>query len=199
MPKISSTTRGTPDGNFGGTSPACCTTPAPDAAVTIPVPSRDVLTGILRNGAQRLLAQAVDAEVDAWITQHAESKDARGHQLVVRNGHHPTRTLVTGVGPVEVSQPRVWDRRIAGRRKVEVGPGQTVTEDIDAEGRPVERFRSTTSLPNTGYICGRRTRSKALSPPCGFAIVAPRATAAGQRVSRWCSSCASPRHSTGGS
>lgn len=114
---------------------------------TIPVPSRDVLTGILRAGAQRMLAQAVDAEVDEWIARHAAAKDERGRQQVVRNGHQPTRTLVTGVGPVEVSQPRVLDRRIVGRRTVEAAPGETVTEDLDAAGRPVERFRSSILPP----------------------------------------------------
>jgi len=108
--------------------------PAPDPVATLPVPSRDVLTGILREGAQRMLVQAIGAEVDDWIARHVESKDERGRQLVVKNGHHPTRTLVTGVGPVEVKQPRVLDRRIAG--KDENG------QDVDAEGRPVERFRS---------------------------------------------------------
>ena len=88
-----------------------------EAAATLPVPKRDatcafggdVLSGILRDGAQRLLAQSIDAEIDDWIERHAESKTERGHQRVVRNGHHPTRTLVTGVGPVEVSRPRVLD------------------------------------------------------------------------------------------
>ncbi len=118
-----------------------------EAVATIPVPSRDVLAEILHGGAQRMLAQAIDAEVDDWIRRHAEVKDPQGHQLVVRNGHHPTRTLVTGVGPVEITQPRVLDRRIVGRRKVEVAPGQTVTEDLDAGGQPVERFRSSILPP----------------------------------------------------
>lgn len=103
-------------------------------APVIPVPSRDVLTEILRNGAQRLLGQAIDAEVEAWIERHAELKDDDGRQQVVKNGHHPTRTLVTGVGPVEVTQPRVWDRRIVGRS--ESG------EAVDANGQVVERFCS---------------------------------------------------------
>jgi len=110
-----------------------------ESVATIPVPSRDVLRGILRDGAQRLLAQAIEAEVDDWIERHGGAKNDRGHQLVVRNGHHPTRTLVTGVGPVEVSQPRVLDRRIVGRN----GDGQ----DVDAAGRPVERFRSSILPP----------------------------------------------------
>ena len=117
------------------------------AATTIPAPGRDVLAEILRDGAQRLLEQAIEAEVEAWIEQHAQLRDERGRQQVVRNGHHPPRTLVTGVGPVEVSQPRVLDRRIVGRRKVEAAAGQTVTEDIDAAGRSVERFRSSILPP----------------------------------------------------
>lgn len=109
------------------------------AAVTLPVPSRDVLTGILRDGAERMLVQAINAEVDDWIGRQAGLKDERGHRLVVRNGHHPTRTLITGVGPVEVSQPRVLDRRIAGQ--------DDNGQDVDAAGRPVERFRSSILPP----------------------------------------------------
>ena len=128
------------------------TMPAPEAGGARSVPelgvsSGDVLTGILRDGAQRLLAQAIDAEVDDWIERHAASKTERGHQGVVRNGHHPTRTLVTGVGPVDVSQPRVLDRRIVERRKTPIvdEAGRTIgtrEEWLDAEGRPIERFSS---------------------------------------------------------
>ena len=110
-----------------------------EAVATIPVPGRDVLTGVLREGAQRMLAQAIGAEVEDWIARHAVSKDAHGRQLVVKNGRHPTRTLVTGVGPVEVTQPRVWDRRIVGQ--------DADGRDIDAAGRPVERFRSSILPP----------------------------------------------------
>lgn len=115
---------------------------AHEAAATIPVPGRDVLTDILRSGAQRLLGQAIEAEVDEWVARHAELRNEHGHQLVVKNGHHPSRTIVTGVGAVEVAQPRVHDRRIVGRRKVEVAPGETVTEWHDADGKAVERFSS---------------------------------------------------------
>ena len=64
---------------------------------TIPVPSRDVLTEILRDGAQRLLSQAIEAEVDGWIEGHADLHDPQGRRQVVKNGNHPRRTLVTGV------------------------------------------------------------------------------------------------------
>lgn len=113
-------------------------TPTPasigDDLTTIPGPSRDLLTEIIHEGAQRLLGHAVDAEVADWIERHAHLKDDQGHQQVVRNGHHPPRTLVTGVGAVEVTQPRVLDRRIV--RKDQDG------QDVDAAGQPVTRFSS---------------------------------------------------------
>ena len=110
-----------------------------EATATIPAPSRDVLSEILRDGAQRLLAQAIDAEVGEWIDRHAGVVDDAGRRRVVRNGHHPSRTILTGVGAVEVNQPRVHDRRIAGIED----DGQA----MDAAGRPIERFRSTILPP----------------------------------------------------
>ena len=83
----------------------------------MPLPTgQDVLTEVLRSGARRLLAEAVEAEVAAWIdgTHHL---DQAGRQLVVRNGHLPERTIQTGIGPVEVKQPRVRDRRPADKRE----------------------------------------------------------------------------------
>jgi transposase-like protein len=77
---------------------------------------KDVLSEILRQGARKLLADAVDAEVAEWIDRHAHLRDEQGRRQVVRNGHLPERTILTGLGPVEVRQPRVHDRR----------PGETV-------------------------------------------------------------------------
>jgi putative transposase len=75
--------------------------------------AKDVMTEILRQGAQRMLAQAIQEEVDEWIDGRAELRDASGRQQVVRNGYLPERTIATGVGPVDVRQPRVRDRRPA--------------------------------------------------------------------------------------
>jgi len=69
------------------------------------------LDELFREGARRMLAAALEAEVEAYIATHAGLVDDRGHRLVVRNGHAPTRTLATGVGQVEVVRPRVDDRR----------------------------------------------------------------------------------------
>ena len=74
--------------------------------------AQDALTAILQKGAQRLLAQAIDAEVADYIEAHADQRDADGRRLVVRNGHLPKREIQTGIGSVPVQQPRINDRRI---------------------------------------------------------------------------------------
>ncbi len=63
-----------------------------------------------------MLVQAVEQEVQEWLTERVNLTDERGRQLVVRNGHLPERTILTGIGPVEVRQPRVRDRRSEGDR-----------------------------------------------------------------------------------
>ncbi len=73
-------------------------------------PSADPLTEVLRHGARALLAQAVEAEVAAFLASHADLVDDAGRQRLVRNGFLPERTIQTGIGPVPVRQPRVRDR-----------------------------------------------------------------------------------------
>ncbi len=73
----------------------------------------DELTEICREGARRLLASALEAEVTAYIEKFAGERDPRGRRLVVRNGTMPERTILTGVGPIRVEQPRVDDRRVS--------------------------------------------------------------------------------------
>jgi len=74
--------------------------------------SRDVLTDILRQGAQEMLATTIENEVAEYIERHAALRDGQGHRLVVRNGRLPARQIQTGLGLVEVQQPRVNDRRL---------------------------------------------------------------------------------------
>src|SRR5262245_35947523 len=70
----------------------------------------DQLTDVLRTGARALLAQAVEAEVAAFLGRHADLKTAEGRRRMVRHGHLPEREVMTGIGPVAVRQPRVRDR-----------------------------------------------------------------------------------------
>src|SRR6478735_7053925 len=67
---------------------------------------------IVREGARRMLAEALQAEVDAYIAQFIGERDASGHRLVVRNGTRASRDVLTSAGSVPVVAPRVNDKRI---------------------------------------------------------------------------------------
>jgi transposase-like protein len=70
----------------------------------------DPLTELLRDGARRLIAQAVEAEFEVFLEGHAARRDGRGRSAVVRNGHLPERNLLTGIGPVPVQVPKARTR-----------------------------------------------------------------------------------------
>jgi hypothetical protein len=74
--------------------------------------SRDILTDILRRGAEQMLAAAIENEVCEYIGRYEHLHDGQGHRLVVRNGRLPARTIQTGIGDVQIHQPRVHDKRI---------------------------------------------------------------------------------------
>lgn len=79
----------------------------------------DPLTEILRAGAQRLIAQAVEAEFAAFLAAHEDKALGDGRQRVVRHGHEPTRDIQTGIGPVEVRKPKARDRgATAGEERI---------------------------------------------------------------------------------
>ena len=78
--------------------------------------AEDPLTAVLRQGAQRLLAQAIEVEVAMLLARYTERHDAEGRQAVVRNGYLPEREVQTGIGAVRVKVPRVRDRSGAGIR-----------------------------------------------------------------------------------
>jgi putative transposase len=78
----------------------------------------DPLTEVLRNGARALLAQAVEAEVAALLSCHADKLTDDGRQRLVRHGHLPEREIVTGIGPVAVRCPRVRDRSGTGEERI---------------------------------------------------------------------------------
>lgn len=78
-------------------------------------PSLDELA---REGARRMLAEALEAEVAAYLEAHREARDERGRALVVRNGHAAPREVTTGAGLLKVARPRVNDKRVvAGQRQ----------------------------------------------------------------------------------
>jgi transposase-like protein len=76
------------------------------------------LTEVLRGGARALLAQAVEAEVAAFLDSHADRCTDDGRRRLVRHGHLPEREIMTGIGPVAVRAPRVRDRVGTGERRI---------------------------------------------------------------------------------
>jgi transposase-like protein len=74
--------------------------------------SSSLIDEIVREGARRMLAAALEAEVTAYIEAFAGEVDEDGRRLVVRNGHHQPRTVTTSAGAIEVHAPRVNDKRI---------------------------------------------------------------------------------------
>jgi len=83
-------------------------------------PNGSLIDEVVREGARRMLAAALEAEVNAYIAELAGERDESGHRLVVRNGHHQPRKVTTSAGAVEVKAPRVNDKRIdeaTGERK----------------------------------------------------------------------------------
>jgi len=64
-----------------------------------------------QRGAQRILQQALEAEIEAHLEANRGKVDEDGHRQVVRNGHAPQRTILTGVGALEVTRPRIDERK----------------------------------------------------------------------------------------
>lgn len=73
---------------------------------------RSLIDEIVREGAPRMLAAALQAEVADYIDRFSGEVDENGHRLVVRNGYHAERDVLTAAGAVNVKAPRVNDKRI---------------------------------------------------------------------------------------
>jgi len=65
---------------------------------------------VLREGARKMLQQALEIEIEEYLQKHSQT-DENGHRLVVRNGYHPEREIVTGIGPMSVKAPRIDNRK----------------------------------------------------------------------------------------
>jgi len=78
----------------------------------------DPIAEILRNGARKLLAQALEVEIELFINKYKDISDELGRQSIVRNGHFPEREIQTGIGPVSVKAPRVRNRYHQASRRI---------------------------------------------------------------------------------
>lgn len=74
----------------------------------------DALSDICREGARKMLQAAIENEVAEYIEANKTVIDENGHRMVVRNGHHPERSIQTGIGDIPVRKPKVNDKRVDG-------------------------------------------------------------------------------------
>ena len=83
-----------------------------DTVVSIDEPNEveDPLTEVLRQGAKKLIAEAVQAELEELLEEYKDQRDGEGRQRLVRHGYLPKREIQTGIGGVEVRIPRIKDR-----------------------------------------------------------------------------------------
>ena len=79
----------------------------------------NLLDQVVRRGAQQILQQAIETEVEEFLQQHQGRRDGNGNRVVVRNGHQAARKIVTGAGALEVRQPRVRDKSPAKSERVQ--------------------------------------------------------------------------------
>jgi len=82
--------------------------------VSQPAPEADPLHDLIRQGARKLISEAVEAELQALLAEYADRQTEDGRKAVVRNGYLPERTVQTGVGDVSVQVPKVRDRSGSG-------------------------------------------------------------------------------------
>ena len=83
-----------------------------DNVIDLAMPGeKDTLTAVLREGARRLLDQAIKAEVEELLSGYQDEETEIGHRRVVRNGYQPEREILTGIGKVAVQVPKVRSRQ----------------------------------------------------------------------------------------
>ena len=78
----------------------------------------DPISEIVRNGARRLLAQALEAEIEFFMNQYTGLRNERGKQRIVRNGYLPEREIQSGIGSISVKAPRVRDRHLDPSKRI---------------------------------------------------------------------------------
>ena len=109
----------------------------------------DPLTSVLREGARRLLTQAVEAEAEAFLAAMEDERLADGRARVVRHGHGPERSIQTGIGPVPVRRAKLRDRG--------AGAGERITFTSAILPKWARRTKSLEALLPVLYLRGIST------------------------------------------
>ena len=114
----------------------------------------DALTAVLREGARRLLAEAIEAEADAFLAAMREKRLLDGRARLVRHGHGPERTIQTGIGPVPVRRAKIRDR---GAEDAAAPEGERITFTSAILPKWARRTRSLEALLPVLYLRGIST------------------------------------------
>ena len=133
----------------------------------------DLLTALLRSGAQQLINQAVEAELQELLSQHSGRRTEDGHAVVVRSGHLPERELQTGLGPVTVKIPKVRSRTgdPVTFRSALVPPYVRKTRSLEPSRRNGSEVHAYHSRILDGFSCGPYDHAVALGVlprPCAL-------------------------------
>lgn len=83
---------------------------------------RSPLDELVREGARKMLQEAINAEVEAFIDEHRQRCDEQGRRLVIKNGSLPAREILTGAGPIKIQQGRVRDNTPDPEARVTFSP-----------------------------------------------------------------------------
>lgn len=75
------------------------------------------LENLVRNATRKMLAEALECEVEEFIRRHRQKKDEKGHQLVVRNGYMLEREIQATCGNIKIRQPRIDDRKLPAEER----------------------------------------------------------------------------------
>lgn len=86
----------------------------PETAIQPSSDIHDILTSVLKTGAQELLIAAIQAEISTWLEQYESMQLPDGRQAVVKNGYLPERTIQTGIGDIAIKVPKTRDRSGSG-------------------------------------------------------------------------------------
>jgi putative transposase len=121
-----------------------------------------MLEQIAREGARTMLQVALESEINEFVEKHKDDTDEHGRRRVVKNGYMPEREIITGIGPINIKQPRIDDRKLNEKQN-----GERFTSEILP--RYLRRIPSIDNLVPFLYLKGISTNDfpKALTAILG--------------------------------
>ena len=122
----------------------------------------DPLTELAREGAGRMLAEALKAEADAFVASFADEQLEDGRQQIVRHGFGPERQIQTGIGSLDVQRPKVRDLLAASDPSKKI---RFTSNILPKMGAPLGELGCLTAgAVSEGHFDGREALSAIMGP-----------------------------------